>query len=173
MKQYTIIDNLLPTELHTSIKNSFFGSPPTFPWFYNSWKVSYENFHLNNYQFTHMFYNEYSITSEFFPIIKPIVEYLNPESIIRIKANLTTRTESRHVFEYHTDTYSKGLGRKTAIYYVNTNDGATILNNGIEIESIENRLVIFDQNISHAGTTCTNDKIRCLVNFNYIEYQND
>ena len=108
-----------------------------------------------------------------FQIVEPIVKYLNPESLIRIKANLIPKTEFRHVFEYHTDTLSKSNGRKTAIYYVNSNNGVTILEDGTEIESIGNRLVIFDQKISHTGTTCTNEKVRCLINFNYIEYEND
>jgi hypothetical protein len=170
---YKIIDNVLPEELYTATKNNFL-EYSKFPWFYNNFKVSStESFDLNNYQFTHMFYNDYSIRSELFQIVEPIVKYLNPESLIRIKANLIPKTEFLHVFEYHTDTLSKSNGRKTAIYYVNSNNGVTILEDGTEIESIGNRLVIFDQKISHTGTTCTNEKVRCLINFNYIEYEND
>jgi hypothetical protein len=171
--EYKIIDNVLSEELYTATKNNFL-EYSKFPWFYNNFKVSHtEPFHLNNYQFTHMFYNDYSIRSELFQIVEPIVKYLNPESLIRIKANLVPKTEFRHVFEYHTDTLSKSNGRKTAIYYVNSNNGVTILEDGTEIESIGNRLVIFDQKISHTGTTCTNEKVRCLINFNYIEHEND
>jgi len=171
--EYKIIDNVLSEEIYTITRNNFL-EYSTFPWYYSTSKVSpYESFHLNNYQFAHMFYSEYSVKSDSFQIILPIVKYLNPESLVRIKANLMPRTEFRHVFDYHTDTKIKSSGRKTAIYYVNSNNGVTILEDGTEIESIENRLVIFDQKISHTGTTCTDEKVRCLINFNYIEYENN
>ena len=124
---------------------------------------------LNEYQFTHTFYKEYVVYSQFFPIVAPLIEKLNPECVIRIKANLNPRTDVRHTFPYHVDFLSKSSDRKTAIYYVNSNDGVTILEDGTEIESVANRLVIFDQKISHTGTTCTDQKVRCLINLNYIE----
>ena len=169
--KYKIIDNVLPEELYVSTKNSFL-EQAMFPWFYNNFKVS-ESFNLNDYQFTHVFYRDYAVRSELFQIVEPIVRYLNPEALIRIKANLNTRTDVRHVFDYHVDFNSKSNGRKTAIYYVNTNNGVTIFEDGTEIESIGNRLVIFDQNTLHTGTTCTDQKVRCLINFNYIERSDD
>ena len=56
---------------------------------------------------------------------------------------------------------------KGAIYYINTNDGMTLLQNNIEINSIENRLLLFDSSIEHASTSTTNEKARINININY------
>jgi hypothetical protein len=171
--KYKIIDNVLSNSVADEIINHFIGNA-MFPWYYNHTVVPNDNPNdLYNYQLTHTFYNQYAVCSSFFPIISPLVQYLNPESIIKIKANLNPRTEVRHTFDYHTDFNSKSDDRKTAIYYVNSNDGVTILADGTEIESIANRLVIFDQKISHTGTTCTDQKVRCVINLNYIEHCDD
>ena len=168
--EYKIIDNLLPKELAQTIENKLLGDDVTFPWYFNKNVVAdSSNDNLNNYQFTHIFYKEYVVYSQMFSIVFPLVKYLNPESILKIKANLNPRTDVRHVFDYHVDFLSKSSDRKTAIYYVNTNNGVTILEDGTEIESIANRLVIFEQKILHTGTTCTDQKVRCLINLNYIE----
>jgi len=170
---YKIIDNFLPEDLARKIENTLIGDDAIFPWFYNKIVITNSPDNLNNYQLTHMFYKEYVVCSQYFSIVIPLVEYLNPEAILRIKANLNPRTEVRHIFDYHTDFDSKSSDRKTAIYYVNTNNGVTILEDGTEIESIANRLVIFNQKISHTGTTCTDQKVRCVINLNYIELNND
>ncbi len=172
---YKIIDNVLSESLAEKIEKTLIGDVVTFPWYYYSSVVKQINRedNLNNYQFIHMFYTDYVVHSQFFPIVAPLVEYVNPESILRIKANLNTRTDVRHIFDYHVDFDSKSSDRKTAIYYVNSNNGATILEDGTEIESVANRLVIFDQKIRHTGTTCTDQKVRCLINFNYIERCDD
>ena len=175
---YKIIDNVLPKSVADKIAEDLLFDA-RFPWYYNS-SVDYpknspediKNDNLNNYQFTHTFYQNYNITG-LFSIVAPIVNYLNPESILSIKANLNPRTETRNPFNFHTDFESKSTDRKTAIYYVNSNDGVTIFEDGTEIESIANRLLIFDQKTYHTGTTCTNQKIRCLINLNYIELRND
>jgi hypothetical protein len=172
---HKIIDNLLSEELSEKIKNDLIS--PMFPWYYNNRVVDDEQSEqinsLYNYQFIHAFYLDYVQTSQYLYILKPIIDYLNPEAILRIKANLNPKTEVRHIFDYHVDFSSKASDRKTAIYYVNSNDGVTILEDGTEIESVANRLVIFDQKTRHTGTTCTDQKVRCLINFNYIERCDD
>jgi hypothetical protein len=57
---------------------------------------------------------------------------------------------------------------KAAVYYVNSNNGKTIFESGEEIESVENRLVIFDANHPHRSTNCTDEWRRITVNFNYV-----
>jgi hypothetical protein len=51
---------------------------------------------------------------------------------------------------------------------LNTCDGFTSLDDGTKIESIENRLLLFDSNKPHASSTCTNAKARFNMNFNYF-----
>ena len=57
---------------------------------------------------------------------------------------------------------------KTAIFYCNTNDGYSLFKDGTKVKSIKNRIVIFNNDIYHTGTTCTNEKIRSVINFNFI-----
>ncbi len=178
--EYKIIDNLLSESLADNIKGNLIEHKvsnvfPMFQWYYFDSVVSQdiENDNLYNWQFTHILYLNGSQTSQHLQLLQPIIDYLNPEAIIKIKANLNPRTEVRHTFDYHTDFNSKSSDRKTAIYYVNSNDGVTILEDGTEIESVANRLVIFDQKILHTGTTCTDQKVRCVINFNYIEHRDD
>ena len=55
---------------------------------------------------------------------------------------------------------------------MNTNDGFTEFKNGDIIESIANRMVIFDSSLEHTGTSCTNKKRRIVLNFNYFNHDN-
>jgi hypothetical protein len=171
---HKIIDNLLSEELSEKIKNDLIGDSAVFPWYYNTWVVNAKkNDSLYECQFTHTFFHRDYDPSSYLPNLKCIIEYLNPQHILRIKANLNPRTEVRNIFGYHVDFPGAPNDIKTAIYYVNSNDGVTIFEDGTEIESVANRLVIFDQKTRHTGTTCTNQKVRCLINFNYTERLDD
>jgi len=52
--------------------------------------------------------------------------------------------------------------------YVNTNNGYTKFEDGTKVESVANRLVTFPANMKHKGTSCTDEKIRVVINFNYF-----
>ena len=57
---------------------------------------------------------------------------------------------------------------KTAVFYINTNNGYTEFENGVRVNSVANRVCIFDSNLRHRGTTHTEgDNQRIVVNFNY------
>ena len=65
----------------------------------------------------------------------------------------------------HTDTDLKS--HKTSVFYVNTNNGGTIFQNGKKTKSKANRLVEFDSHQKHAAVDCTDQKVRVVINFNY------
>lgn len=160
-------DNVLSKEQHELIKNTMLGD--MFPWYYYPSKVSdVKNTELDpryDFQFTHGFYLKHAPKSQYISMIEPILEILNPSAIVRIKANLTPVSDRLITYGYHVD-YENFQGL-TAIYYVNDNNGMTVFDDGTEIESKENRLLIFDSKIKHTGTSCTNQKVRCVINFNY------
>lgn len=56
----------------------------------------------------------------------------------------------------------------TAIYYINSNDGNTLFEDGTKVESVTNRLVRFPSSIKHTGSTCTNTHGRYVLNINYL-----
>lgn len=166
-----IYDNFLEKNEFTKIQNILLGSD--FPWFFNNIVVRAEN-RINleehyNYQFTHTLYRDYAKTSDLFhPIVDPIFTKLNPSAILRVKANLIPRADKNVMHEYHKDI---DLFRgKTAIFYLNTNNGKTYFEDGTEVDAIENRIVVFDSNILHTGSTCTDQKARIVLNLNYYEW---
>ncbi len=107
------------------------------------------------------------LKSDCFDWMKPILDsdLLGIKFLLRVKANLYLRTKERIVHGYHID---YPFECKSAIYSINSNDGSTIFKNGQEVESVENRMVIFDGLLKHTGTTCTNQKTRMNINFNYF-----
>lgn len=124
--------------------------------------------HEDNYQFTHNFYDIFQPRSNYMELINPIIKKINPSSIIRIKANLIPKTKNIIETNLHKDIgYAKG--NKTAIYYVNTNNGYTKFKTGKKIKSEKNKLVIFDGDQEHFGTSCTDHHYRIVINFNYFE----
>ena len=57
----------------------------------------------------------------------------------------------------------------TAVFYINSNNGLTVFENGKQNKSIENSLVEFNSLLTHTGTTSTDTKVRCLINLNYFK----
>tara|TARA_B100001094_G_C17659861_1_gene543675 strand:- start:44 stop:562 length:519 start_codon:yes stop_codon:yes gene_type:complete len=122
---------------------------------------------IDNIQFSNWMYRDFEPKGPEFAIAQPIISDPRLEicSIHRIKANLTLRTSEVVQHGFHRD----GTGSfMVAIYYVNSNDGYTEFEDGSRIETIENRLLVFDSSLWHTGSTCTNAKVRCVINFNYF-----
>jgi hypothetical protein len=158
-----IVDNFLSETEFEPIKELMMG--PYLPWYYNKFMV-YDNGLDNKFQFTHSFYrHNKGIVSDKFDELKPCIDKLNVFVLLRVKANLTPRTEIPITSDFHIDF---NLNNKTAIYYINTNNGCTIFEDNTRIESIENRMLIFDSSYKHTGITCTDEKVRVLINFNYF-----
>ena len=136
-----------------------------FPYFFNDRKISTE---VGFAQFTHVFYNHQTINSEFFDDLRPILDKLNLVSLIRIKVNLQLKDTEVRVTGMHHDVNNPMENQKTGIFYMNTNNGKTIFEDGEEIESVENRMIIFPASKRHAGTTHTDTMYRCVINFNWF-----
>ena len=52
---------------------------------------------------------------------------------------------------------------------MNTNNGYTKFEDGTTVKSEANRMVTFPASMRHLGTTCTDQKIRVVINFNYLK----
>lgn len=102
--------------------------------------------------------------------ILPIMSFINPAALIRIKANLRTKTSTINRSEWHRDILIPGS--LTAIFYINNSDGYTEFKDGDIFNSVENTLLIFPSHMEHLGTTCTNTNRRVLINFNFIPEHN-
>ena len=58
-----------------------------------------------------------------------------------------------------------------AILSLNTCDGYTKLKDGTKIDSVANRVLLFDASEEHCSTTTTNVSARINININYIQEQ--
>lgn len=168
-----ILDNFLDEHSFNTIKDLLMGTNFVFPWYYmDSVVISSpeEKSDPDTYQFSHMFFDisQGGVSSPFFNTLQPLLDKLEVKTILRVKSNLLTKNENPKYFKYHVDvTYPT---TKTAIYYINTNNGSTIFETGLEVQSIANRAVIFDSNIMHTGKCCSDESVRVLINFNYFDY---
>jgi hypothetical protein len=163
-----VIDNFLDYTDFKKLQSVILGND--FPWVFTDNVVkpseTADEDNLFNFQFNHSFYSEYIPTSEYFFKLDKLVSKIVPTALIRIKANLYPVTEKRIIHGMHID--FEDILCKTAIFYMNTNNGCTIIGDQ-EVKSVENRFVVFDSNIQHSGTTCTDQKYRCMLNLNYIK----
>ena len=158
-----IIDNFLDQNDFEQILELHLGKQGHLPWYYGG-AVTGED-PTEEKHFSHMFYGFDQPVSEWMKQLLPFKDKLGINSLVRIKSNLTTKTPEIIEHGFHRDVE---FLCKTAVYYVNTCDGYTKFEDGSIVESVANRVVIFDSNMKHTGTTCTDTDARVVINFNYF-----
>ena len=158
-----IIDDFLDKEDLEDLKCIVLGDK--FPWYLNDGVSVPDDGHL---QFTHQIYKDNQFTSSYtlggLDIFK---EKLGFEKILRAKFNLLHQSDQIIEHAFHTDLENPSSDVTTAILYLNTNNGYTMFENGDKVESIENRLITFNNNLKHNGTTSTNSQTRIVLNLCY------
>jgi hypothetical protein len=161
-----IIDNVVDQEHFSHLKNVMWSNQ--FPWFMSDGyaTTSAEQLELG-FKFTHNFYHEHNTRSQFFDLLTPLLNIMQPKAFLRIQGVVTPRADKLIKTGYHRD----AINCVTAIYYLNTTNGNLHFEDGSEVETLENRLVIFNSNLQHCGTKCTDSDRRTLINFNYYERQ--
>ena len=109
-----------------------------FPWYFNPTVVTAPPKIDTYFQFTHFFYRKGMWCSDHSWVLKPILEKIKPLSILRIKANLNPR-ETKHIEHgFHNDfAFTDNAKITTAIFYVNTNNGYTLFENGDKVKSVK------------------------------------
>jgi hypothetical protein len=194
MKDVIIIDNFLDDLELDKLKDYFITNQNKLTWYYHD-NINYQNLKENPLILTNpskvetkkndgfvivLNRNETPVSKETQRLIEQIREYainklgIKVRNTIRIKINLNKpqTLDLKDIDEgIHVDNLSEHI---TLIYYVNTNDGYTILYENDKktikhkIDCVGNRLVVFDGLTPHVGVPST--KIdKCLINFNLIE----
>ena len=173
-KIYKVFDDVLSKENLKHLQDIFFNEGMT--WFYRDSTVHYSN-DDDTYYFSHaLFYNNEPTSGSFNTVFNFFKKILDIRSIIQIRANLTLNPNIELYTGWHTDTEPYNLLNgeevdfKTAIFYLNTNNGSTFLNkeNTTEVKAIANRLLVFDGSILHRNKYTTDEKRRIIINFNYV-----
>ena len=165
-----ILDNVLDQNVFNKLQDFMMGSD--FAWYYND-VIDYQT-DLDKFQFTHIFYKNFAPHSTSIDQLNPIIKKINPISLYRIKTNLLTKTPNIIENTFHSDfipllSEEKSKQWTTSIFYVNTNNGYTEFEDGTKVESIANRVITFPANMKHRGTSCTDEKTRVVINFNYFK----
>ena len=155
-----IIDNFLPEEEFKSIQSLMMGGQ--FNWYYAVGMVIKDD---GGYYMCHMFYQpDMGENSKHINMWNTFMTKIEAKKCVRIKANMTFRTSEPNPTSYHSDYPDI----KTAVFYINTNNGYTEFENGVRVKSVSNRVCIFNSNLNHRGVTHTEgDQQRIVVNFNY------
>ena len=146
-------------QLYKTIMNNWFG------WFYVD-HVAHENDTAHGY-FAHMIFDEHQRRSnEGWDVVRPILDKLKPKALIRIKANLYPASQQLVKHGYHVD---QEYDCKSALYFVNTNNGYTRLKKEKKsIASVENSVLHFNSSEFHHSTNCTDKQRRITININYF-----
>ena len=159
-----IIDNYFDTNLVADITKTILRSD--FPWYYLpavADKNEVESLH--NFYYVHSVYSKFKPNSQLFEdFFLPIIEQLGVKSLIRIKINMYPKTDVVYEHGEHIDYDFKHNG---CVLYLNNCDGYTKIGKSI-VNSVENRVVLFDPSLPHNSSTCTTNRFRLTVNFNYF-----
>ena len=113
------------------------------------------------FQFVHTVYSGCVPCSQFYNSLVPIIEHkLGISALYRIKLNLQPRLPEPFTYMFHSDLshdFEEDIASHwtTAILYINTNNGFTEFEDGVKVESVANRLVMFPSNFKHRGITQT------------------
>ncbi len=157
-KHVDVIDNLLDQTDYFNLSNAVLDKG--FPWYFSASKVE------DSYpQFVHTFVYNSAITSDYIKYLDPIFKKLNVKRLFRVKLNYTSKTSKIIDYAFHQDV---NIACKTAVYYINTNNGYTRIKDGEDIASKANRIAIFNSSLEHAGSSCTDQNYRIILNINYL-----
>ena len=172
-----IIDNFLPLEIF----NEFTKHAICSPHFVGVGHTAFANEACNNnfaeQQMQAIMFQRYINSCEVSdcylhvePHIKKIHKLLEIKRLWLMRVNCTFGNKEGYQGAWHTDInwseYFKTHG-KTAIIYLNSNNGGTQFKNGPFVESKANRCVIASNTAIHAGVWSTNTKCRYVLNINY------
>jgi hypothetical protein len=164
--KYQVIDNFLSNDAFYELQQKTIYNT-RFPWFYNEGiSGPVDSPILWDFQFTHLFYSDISGQSPELKNLTALIEKINPSRVYRIKANLNPITDVTRQSGWHTD-FGDELVCTTAVFYLNKNNGCTVFKNNERVESVPNRLLMFDSRLEHAGTSCTDSNFRSVINLNY------
>ena len=159
---FQVIENFLPQDIADFIEKEMVCD--TFPWYYSDTVNTAED--DVKFFFSHSIIYEGELNSRFYDSIAlPIVSKLRANKIFRVKCNLYPRQNKSDKKGFHTDMKEE---HKVLLYYVNTNNGFTLFENGDKVPSIKNTALLFNGNLKHMAVLQTDKKARINININYI-----
>ena len=175
MSGIEIIDNFLEQDEFNELQK-FFMSPRS-QWRFIDFVVSkdQDNQEKDGY-FVHSFrdlhpvaYKDRFPISPNYSVLDKLMEKLKRKisfkQILRIRSSLFTRREQQIPDAFHVD-YK--FDHKVCIFYINSNNGYTLFKSGEKVESIANRILIFDGLKEHSTVVQSDTSARYIININVI-----
>jgi hypothetical protein len=166
--KYRIIDNFLDTVSFKNLKDTVLKYD--FPWFFSksqTHSISETNNEIDSFYFAHLVYQDNKVHSAVYEnFILEMLSRLGCNAVSNIRINLLTVKEKQILSGWHID---RPYECNTGIFYLNTCNGYTLLDEKekIKIESVENRMLIFNSQIKHCAVNQTDVARRVVINFNY------
>ena len=168
-----IYDNFLTQRYVEHLQGIFFN--PDYQWTYapavghNFGESELSDEERNDhYYFVHKIYETFRPIEDPFQTFDqflPILQALEVHSLVRIRSLLYVNQGKIVKHEYHKDAQ---YPIKAGLLYLNDSNGYTGFKDGTKVDSVCNRLVLFDGNVEHHSTTCTDAKERLVININYF-----
>jgi len=164
-----VIDNFLPENLYNKISTFIKGSE--IPWYFREKDTELTKNKNGFYSFC--YYNDNRPDHDlYYEHIVPMWNLLGFEDVgvVQVRATLVLRDIDTVSSAFHTDMSKSIKTCTTAILYFTTCNAQTILKDkdGEKfIDSIENRLLLFDSNIEHRANYQTDVHKRFFINFNF------
>ena len=144
-------------------------------WEYCPQKTKEGEYNKYNHQMIHKLYSHqntgYSnVWNDIIPIVNAIDYHAEVAAFRRVKANLQLVQPERVYSDFHHDYGNGEVGDSNmwvGIYYLNTNDGYTELEDGTVVESIADRMLFFPSSMKHRGVSQLDEMERVVINFNF------
>ena len=169
---YKVEDNYLSRNSFQDIKTLL--EEPRFCWNYRSSQTDdYGKPSTEVPYFYHTFYEIRNVIDETgMRVLNPLLQKIDSNILLHVRANLTIKQTDDDFCKPHKDEYTQTLSHKTSVFMMTNCNAKTILQNengeNIEVESVENRLLTFDANITHFVEYQTDTKNRMVININHM-----
>ncbi len=114
------------------------------------------------------FLERFEVSPDYQKVVKLldcIKNKLNFREILRVRSSLYPRREKQIPDPFHVD---YNFNHKVCIFYINTNNGFTLFENGEKVNSKANRLMIFDGLEKHCSVVQTDTTARYIININLL-----
>ena len=113
MTKKIIIDNVLHPDVFKKIQDYMLSID--YRWYFSAGVANTED--TENFQFTHQIHHgPFVDTPEDYQLVYPLLEIIQPQAVLKIKANLLTQTPENLVHGLHTDVIVPGA--LTAVFYL-------------------------------------------------------
>jgi len=184
-----VIDNFLTKSYFKELTNLLIGEE--FEWWYTNPTKGHMGNRLNGYGFTHGIIHCSPVDSRFLNFLQPllfqILDATDCDFILRARADMVTWSGKEEFA--HPPHVDFPFPNTAAVFYINESDGDTIFHNiypkdipkGTHYTELKeysrsspkpNRLIIFDGELVHTGSSPTKHQNRVLINSNYMKNEN-